>query len=53
MEQWSLAGSAILSRIIPVLQHSNTPVLQHSAGVLLAHCLLITLVFAFRPMFGF
>jgi|HubBroStandDraft_6_1064221.scaffolds.fasta_scaffold08625_4 hypothetical protein len=28
MEQWSLAGSAIVSRIIPVLQYSNTPPLR-------------------------
>jgi hypothetical protein len=25
MEQWSLAGSDIVNRIIPVLQHSATP----------------------------
>jgi len=28
MEQWSLAGSAIVNRIIPLLQHSITPPLR-------------------------
>ncbi len=28
MEQWSLVGSAIVNRIIPVLQHSITPPLR-------------------------
>jgi hypothetical protein len=28
MEQWSLAGSAIVNRIIPLLQHSVTPPLR-------------------------
>jgi hypothetical protein len=33
MEQWSLAGSAIVSRIIPLLHYSITPLLHYSACV--------------------
>jgi hypothetical protein len=27
LEQWSLAGSAIVNRITPILHHSDTPTL--------------------------
>jgi hypothetical protein len=52
MEQWSLAGSAIVSRIIPVLQHSITPPLRlvSTTDYFRSRS---ALVFAFRPMFGF
>ncbi len=52
MEQWSLAGSAIVNRIIPVLQHSITPPLR-LRSITDYFRSRSTLVFAFRPMFGF
>ena len=44
MEQWSLAGSAIDNRIIPVLQHPITPLPHYSITPILHHSAFVRLL---------